>query len=248
LAQDEYYYEIQLTNKQLVFYFLAGATALVLSFLAGIMVGRGVDARSGDARTVVREETVAPVTDDALARKSPPAVEAYSYPQRLTGENAGESLDNVGPAGAARPTRATPTPTRIAAAVTPSPANATGPRAAAATPLVRSAATPQRVASATPSRPGARPSPTPRVSATVRTAETGLLSLQVGAFKDRASADAVTTQLRRKGYAAHVISPEGARGGLFNVRVGPYKTRSEAERIRTRLEQQEKFKPFIVKP
>ena len=30
MAQDDYYYEIQLNNKQLVFYFLAGATALVL--------------------------------------------------------------------------------------------------------------------------------------------------------------------------------------------------------------------------
>jgi hypothetical protein len=40
LAQDDYYYEIQLTNKQLVFYFMAGATGLILSFLAGIMVGR----------------------------------------------------------------------------------------------------------------------------------------------------------------------------------------------------------------
>ena len=39
--QDDYYYEIQLTNKQLVFYFLAGATGLILSFLAGVMVGRG---------------------------------------------------------------------------------------------------------------------------------------------------------------------------------------------------------------
>ena len=37
LAQDDYYYEIQLTNKQLVFYFMAGATGLILSFLAGVM-------------------------------------------------------------------------------------------------------------------------------------------------------------------------------------------------------------------
>ena len=32
MAQDDYYYEIQLTNKQLVFYFMAGAAGLVLSF------------------------------------------------------------------------------------------------------------------------------------------------------------------------------------------------------------------------
>ena len=43
MAQDDYYYEIQLTNKQLVFYFMAGAAGLVLSFLAGVMVGRGVE-------------------------------------------------------------------------------------------------------------------------------------------------------------------------------------------------------------
>ena len=56
--QDDYFYEIQLSNKQLVFYFMAGATGLILSFLAGVMVGRGVDqgadvqaARSTPARS-----------------------------------------------------------------------------------------------------------------------------------------------------------------------------------------------------
>ncbi len=50
MAQEDYYYEIQLTNKQLVFYFLAGATGLILAFLAGVMVGRGVDS-TADAVT-----------------------------------------------------------------------------------------------------------------------------------------------------------------------------------------------------
>ena len=31
MAQDDYYYEIQLTNKQLVFYFMAGAAGLTLA-------------------------------------------------------------------------------------------------------------------------------------------------------------------------------------------------------------------------
>ena len=51
MAQDDYYYEIQLTNKQLVFYFMAGATGLILSFLAGVMVGRGVDTAQGEVRS-----------------------------------------------------------------------------------------------------------------------------------------------------------------------------------------------------
>ena len=68
MAQDDYFYEIQLTNKQLVFYFMAGATGLVLSFLAGVMVGRGVDqsaaevqaARPVQEERIVTEETPRP--------------------------------------------------------------------------------------------------------------------------------------------------------------------------------------------
>jgi len=62
VAQDDYYYEIQLTNKQLVFYFMAGAAGLVLSFLAGVMVGRGVEGSAmgaGEPRPVTEERVVA---------------------------------------------------------------------------------------------------------------------------------------------------------------------------------------------
>ena len=77
LAQDDYYYEIQLTNKQLVFYFMAGATGLILSFLAGVMVGRGVEgtamgaveARPVTEERVVAEEAPAPGPGDAGARR-----------------------------------------------------------------------------------------------------------------------------------------------------------------------------------
>jgi cell division septation protein DedD len=69
----------------------------------------------------------------------------------------------------------------------------------------------------------------------------------VGAFKDKASADSIVAQLRRKGYPVHSTSPDGARDGLYVVRVGPYKTRADADRARARLEQ-DRFKPFIVRP
>ena len=64
MAQDDYFYEIQLTNKQLVFYFMAGATGLILSFLAGVMVGRGVDnpGETPAARVVQEEKIIAEET------------------------------------------------------------------------------------------------------------------------------------------------------------------------------------------
>ena len=95
--QDDYYYEIQLTNKQLVFYFIAGAAGLVLAFLAGVMVGRGIENGSGqvDAARAVAEERV-------VAEQSPaPAPTDYSYAQRLESERPAEVLE--------RPA-ATPTP------------------------------------------------------------------------------------------------------------------------------------------
>jgi cell division protein FtsN len=271
LPRDEYYYEIQLTNKQLVFYFLAGATGLILSFLAGIMVGRGVDAGANEPRTV-REEPVVAVADDASRKAVPsPSPEALSYPQ-LESEKANDRLEPTpgqapaaGVRSAAPAAKSSPTP---APAMKPSPATAgktppppAAPPKAAPTPVkVAAAATPTPVPTAAPTPVPPKPTPTPKpmatpapkttptpkpARATVPAAEAGALSIQVGAFKDKATADGISAQLRRKGYPAHVISPEG--GGLFNVRVGPYANHGEAERIKTRLEQQEKFKPFIVK-
>jgi cell division protein FtsN len=70
----------------------------------------------------------------------------------------------------------------------------------------------------------------------------------VGAFKDKATADSVVGRLKGKGFSAYVVSPEGADGGLYNVRVGHYSARADAERVQLKLRDEEKFKPFIVKP
>src|SRR4029079_1597061 len=98
--------------------------------------------------------------------------------------------------------------------------------------------------------------PTPRPAATpaAKTVKgpgapipaSGNFTIQVGAFKDRASADSVVARLKNKGFAAYVVSPEGE--GLVHVRVGNFPARPEAERIAGRLRDEEKFKPFIVKP
>jgi len=88
LAQDDYYYEIQLTNKQLVFYFLAGATGLILSFLAGVMVGRGVDATPEvQAARVVKEDRIVP---EESPRVVAPSAEPLTYASRLEGEKPDE--------------------------------------------------------------------------------------------------------------------------------------------------------------
>jgi cell division protein FtsN len=233
LAQDDYYYEIQLTNKQLVFYFLAGATGLILSFLAGVMVGRGVDQSAGEvqaARPVAEERVVTEETPKPV----PPAAEDLTYAQRLESDKTDDGLEKAkGGTSAARSARAAAPPATVA----PAPATTTP-----AAPPVTVAAVP---------RP-APPKPAPAVTAKPvkgpggPIVASGNFTIQVGAFKDKASADSVVARLKNKGFAAYVVSPEGE--GLFNVRVGNFSARPEAERISARLRDEEKFKPFIVKP
>ncbi len=67
----------------------------------------------------------------------------------------------------------------------------------------------------------------------------------MGAFRERAAAEAIVKRLKSKGYSAYLVP---VTEGLFNVRVGSFTQREDAERILNKLETQEKFKPFIVKP
>jgi len=238
LAQDDYYYEIQLTNKQLVFYFLAGATGLILSFLAGVMVGRGVDQTAGEVQAakpaaeerVVSEETPKPV---------PPSAEDLTYAQRLESEKVDEGLEKgKGPAG--KPAGKAANPPSTVAAKAPPTTLASRPAAVPSAPAGRGA----------PPAHAEAPSPAPRTAAKpglgFPVPGGGNFTIQVGAFKDKASAESVVARLKKKCFAAYVVSPDGE--GLFNVRVGSFAGRADAERIQDRLRDEEKFKPFIVKP
>ncbi len=180
MAQDDYYYEIQLTNKQLVFYFMAGAAGLILSFLAGVMVGRGVEG-PGLPETRVADERV--VAEPTPAPAATPASD-FSYPQRLESERSDEGLDR--PAGERPPAAAvapspTPAPTPVPAPVTTTPA--TLPPA----PAPRSAALPKALPSTASG-----------------------FAVQVGAFKDRAGAEGVVRNLKGRGLPAYTApAPAG---------------------------------------
>jgi cell division septation protein DedD len=227
LAQDDYYYEIQLTNKQLVFYFMAGAAGLILSFLAGVMVGRGVDSSSGDVRAArpIAEERIVP-EESPSTKAAPPPAEDLTYAQRLEGDKVDDSLKPAG-SGAVAPK-------------TPSaPATKSAAEAAKTTTAAARAAAPKPAPSPS-AKPSAKPSPSPPAAGVAS------FTIQVGAFKDKTTADSVVARLKDKGFAAYVVSPDGGEG-LYNVRVGSYPARADAERIQTRLRDEEKFKPFIVR-
>jgi len=245
LAQDDYYYEIQLSNKQLVFYFMAGATGLILSFLAGVMVGRGVDATAGE----VQAARALPVQEEKVVAEEPPKpatpAEDLTYAQRLEADKQDDTLEKVKPAtgsAAKSPAAARPAPARPAPGVAPPPLHPATAAPSAPKPAATTPAPKQASPSATSPLAPARPGPAPKAVAPTA----GTFTIQVGAFKDKASADSVVSRLKGKGFAAYVVSP-GAAEGLFNVRVGSFTGRADAEHVQGRLRDEEKFKPFIVK-
>lgn len=242
MAQDDYYYEIQLTNKQLVFYFLAGATGLILSFLAGVMVGRGVDSGTDGGHPRVAQEDRRP-GDEPRPTPSPTAA-GYDYSRRLEGERRDDGLDRPAPTPSPTPVTLEPvaSPTPVAVVPTPSPEPSPVP-------------SPVRVAQAPSPKPTPRVRPTPRPrdagsrngATTAPSDGVGGFTIQVGAFKERKAAESTAARLKARGFPAYVVSPAGAPNGLFNVRVGSYPARTDAERVQARLRDHEKFRPFIVK-
>jgi cell division septation protein DedD len=70
-------------------------------------------------------------------------------------------------------------------------------------------------------------------------------SVQVGALRSRAGADAVLKELSARGYDGYIVEPQ-AGSSLYRVRVGKYKDRRDAEELKRRLEK-ENFKPLITR-
>ena len=79
---DGAYYEVQLNNKQLVFFFMATLAIAVVVFLCGVMVGRGVH----DATLSVAQNDIAasPITTPPEAQPMPVVKKTnLDYTERL---------------------------------------------------------------------------------------------------------------------------------------------------------------------
>ncbi len=71
-------------------------------------------------------------------------------------------------------------------------------------------------------------------------------AVQVGAFKDHASAETIVKELKGRGFPAFSVAPAGHAAGFFPVRVGVYRERADAEAVQERL-RGDKVQPYIIK-
>lgn len=102
-----------------------------------------------------------------------------------------------------------------------------------ATPPV-SAAAPARAAAAPPvaATPPVSAAPPPRG-----------VSVQVGAFAERRSADQLIARLESAGFPAYAVAADG---GAWRVRVGPFGDRGGAERAAARLQREQKLPTWVL--
>ncbi|MGH9257731.1 MAG: SPOR domain-containing protein, partial [Vicinamibacterales bacterium] len=204
--QDEGLHEIQLSGKQLVFFFMAATVAAVVIFLCGVMVGRGV--------AVERATFVADIPDQAALDPTAGA-QPFSGPSAVAGTGAGpltanETLTYEGRLEDPNPPAETLKPPSDAAPP-PTPTIATRPRESTAV-----------------APPTAAPASDPAFK---EPAGRGFV-VQVAAVRKRAEAETIARRLGTKGYPTFVTTS----GANFRVRVGKYGDRRAAEDIAGRLE------------
>jgi cell division septation protein DedD len=91
--EDGAYYEVQLNNKQLVFFFMAALAIAVVVFLCGVMVGRGVrDATLAVAQNDITATSIPKAAP--VARMTPPRPE-LDYTSRLESDQVPDRLESV---------------------------------------------------------------------------------------------------------------------------------------------------------
>jgi DedD protein len=243
LAQEDYFYEIQLSNKQLVFYFMALATGLIMSFLAGVMVGRGVDDRTAEAaggRAGQEERTVA----EEKSRLAPPAATSLTYAQRLEGEKAEEALEK--PKSKASPGPPAPVTTgesRIAGAAREGAAGKPSPRPEPPSAKAEAAVKPA------PSGPPAKgaagtASPAPASGTSGKASPAPAVASSTASTASPAPASgAVIPPAGQPASPAPAAGP----GGGFAIQVGAFRDRAAADSIVTRLKSKG-FGAYTVTP
>ena len=249
---DEGFREIQLNGKQLIFLFMAVTVVLVVTFLFGVLVGRGV--REGGAAQIASADVASdpghrppseqagspPGAGGAAAPAQPP--EELSYADRLLRDSA--PPETLKPAAQPAPAPVIQEPVSRKAPVPPPPATATAPKEPAPAPAPTAAPSDRKPPAVTSGsqNPPVTPPPAPVTSGKASDPSGPGFAVQVAAYRDRRDADTLAKQLAAKGYPAFVMDPvKGTSTALFRVRVGKYKTLKDAEAVESRLQTSEQL-------
>jgi cell division septation protein DedD len=240
---DQSFHEIQLSGKQLVFFFMCAVVLTVVVFLFGVSVGREVRGTGVGVQAASVTAPASPAPGDAsttAAATPPPATQPapneLSYAEALGG--GGDDPSKVAPPQPAAEEPPAAAPAKAAASVNP-PAT---PPAVTAPAKTAPEKAPEKVTPAAP--PPAPPKATPKATPAPVSTLAGW-AVQVGAYNASNVASKEVTVLQGKGYPAFVFTESDTTPGpRYKVRVGPYSEKADADRILKNLTK-EGYKPLL---
>lgn len=250
-SHEASYYEVALTNRQVLIAFVVLLTSVVAAFLSGVWIGRG---------------------GSSVAHNSPgnaePAASTIEAPlEQLTFFNGKDAGARVGtPAAAAAPAAsvkpegapAVVKPEEATAEVTATEAmrqnldatmaaNRTAPTSAPAASSPPPAGTRVQNKPAAPSSSPAKPVPTPaKESPTAKPAVAGRTFVQVYSSSNGARAKEILAELKKAGFPVAVAETPKNGGTSYRVRVGPYTDRAKADSAASRLRRQFRLETWVT--
>ncbi len=240
-AQEPSYYEIALTNRQVLTAFVVILVSVLGAFLSGVWVGRKNPplpsaemqlARAGEAGEPAGNlENLAFFSGDSSGRSEagsagpladpPPATPRPDLSRLLSQPSADTTL--------AQDVGATATPDALAPETTASTENV--PPASA--PTSRPATTPPA-----PAPPDPAPAATPP--------DADGFVIQIFSTKDEPQARRVLRQLREAGFKAFLSPVAVDSQTMYRVRVGPFKERASAEQKARQIKERLRFETWIT--
>ena len=247
------YYEVALTNRQVLVAFVVLLSCLLVAFLSGVWVGRGAE----PARAAAPAPTPPPPAGEPIEQLSffsgkepgartapkPAAPAAAPEPAAAAVDAAADSmrrtLEAEMEANRERPAAPVPAP-GAPAPPTPAPAAASTPVAAGE----RTTRTPPAPAPAT--RPAAPAPAAPVTTVAPATTPQGKVWIQVYSSSNGVRAREIVDQLKRANFTA--VLGETAKDGqtVYRVRVGPYEKRERAERVAERLRREHRLDTWVT--
>ncbi len=248
-SHEPSYYEVALTNRQVLIAFVVLLTCLVTAFLSGVWIGRG---GSSPAR-------IPPATLEAAATSTEPPLEQLTF---FNGKEAGTRTSGAAGSGAAPVAAERVAPPAADAPATAEEratetmrqnldatmaANRTIPAPAAAAPTATTPkATPAAAAPPATTAPAKAPAPAKKEPAAAKPSVAGKTFVQVYSSNNGPRAREIVAQLRKGGFT--VVMTETPKGGGTNyrVRVGPYAERTKAEAAATRLRRDFRLETWVT--
>ncbi len=188
-------------------------------------------------------ETVRPVkvTTPAPPKARPKPSQPQASPQSKTADTSAPSS----PAPTSAPTASSPAPASPAPTLAPTASAAAPSQAPASSTSKSQVTTPRAPAPPAPSTPPVQKSSLPVATAS-QAAHKPFCSVQLGAYKDEANAQALVTQLRQKGYDAFT-QPGVAKdkSPIYRVLVGKYEDKEAARKQAREIASKERLKTVV---